>query len=474
MLVGSVDDEIMLAVLEGNQLMELHLEEIDNESIMGSIFLCRVENYVSSLDAVFVNIGKSKNAFLRSKDIVRKAVNHQTGGKGTPESLPKHQKLMVQVKKDAIGSKGPQVTTNIGIAGRFLVYMPYSKSIGVSKKIENPEERRRLHDFMSRLTSDDGVIVRTVAREIPLSVLEEEFQGLKKQWGDVFKNFQRFKKSRELYEEPDILEQIMREKYDSSVDEVVTNSPEIHARLEEILKKFEKKPVKGKLRLCKEDIFELYRVNTQLEDLYRRKIPLDCGGSLFIDRTEALSVIDVNSGSNVSNGITRDMVLETNVQAAKEMVRQVRLRNLSGIIIGDFIDMEEENDRVTVLKVLEEELKKDKAKTSVLGFTRLGLIEMTRKRSSPPLEELLFEKCPICHGEGLVLAPRRILRMLEKEMAQSKSMKDVVEVDVNLHWSLSGYLSKEWREAQEKESGKKINIEFSRKDPGGYDVKFKK
>jgi len=481
MLVSTLEDEIILAVLEGQQLVELHFEEIDSESITGNIFLSRVENTVSSLDAVFVNIGTSKNAFLRNKDIVKKAFQQQLSSKaqeesksGKAESFAKGQKLIVQVKKDPIGSKGPQVTTNIGLTGRFLVYMPYSTTVGVSKKIEDPTERKRLHDFMGACIKDEGIIIRTVSKDITLATLEEELKSLRMKWQDVLKDFQRFKKPRVLFSEPDILEQLMREKYDASVDEVITNNKEIFSRLQEILNHFDKKYVKGKLRYSSDDIFELYNVNKQTEDLYKRRIELNCGGSLVIDRTEALTVIDVNSGSNQSNGNSRDMVLETNVQAAKEISRQIRLRNLSGIIIGDFIDMENENDQMTILKVLEEELKKDKAKTSVMGFTKLGLVEMARKRTSPPLEELIFEMCPVCRGEGMVFSPKRIVKMLERELEEAAKMKDIKEVLFTVHWNLSGYLSKEWREKMEAVLGKRLVLEFSRQDPNGYDVKFKK
>jgi ribonuclease G len=481
MLVSSLDDEILLAVLEGQQLVELHFEEIDSESITGNIFLSRVENTVSSLDAVFVNIGTSKNAFLRNKDLVKKAIVQQCGKKDFEEGkaiksevFGKGQKIIVQVKKDPIGSKGPQVTTNIGLTGRFLVYMPYSTTVGVSKKIEDPNERRRLHDYMSALLKDEGIIIRTVSKDITLNILEEELASLRVKWQEVLKDFQRFKKPRVLFSEPDILEQLMREKYDTTVDEVITDNKEIYTRLQEILNHFDKKYVKGKLRYSPDDVFELYEVNAQMEDLYKRRIELSCGGSLVIDRTEALTVIDVNSGSNQSNGKSRDMVLETNVQAAKEIARQIRLRNLSGIIVGDFIDMENENDRMTVLKVLEEEFKKDKAKTSVMGFTKLGLIEMARKRTAPPLEELIFELCPVCKGEGMVLSPKRIIKMLERELTEVIKMKDIKEVYFVVHWNLSGYLSREWREKMETLCGKTLSIDFSRQDPNGYDVKFKK
>ncbi len=473
-LVGTFQDEIMIAVLEGNQLVELHLEEMDNESITGNIFLGKVENYVSSLDASFIDIGKNKNAFLRNKDFLRNSLGSKEARKKS-EVPVKGNKIIVQAKKDPMGTKGPQVTTNIGIAGRYLVFMPFSRSVGVSKKIEDSLERKRLHNRMSKVVKDSGIIIRTVAQNVDYEVLEEEYFLLKKRWEEIHKQFQRFKKPRLLHDEAEILEYLMREKYDSTVDEVVTNSKDMFSKLEKILKSFDKKPIKGKLRLCKEDVFDTYHVSEQLEALYSRKIEMECGGWLVVDRTEAFTIIDINSGSNVSSNNTRDMALETNVQAATEVARQLRLRNLSGIIIVDFIDMEQENDRMTILKVLNEELKKDKAKTAVMGFTKLGLVEITRKRTSPPVEELLFEKCPICHGEGLVFSPKRILKMISVELEQAKLMKDVKGIQLNLHWSLSGYLNKEWREDMMKKTGfDSIDIDFSRKDPNGYDIKYKK
>jgi len=472
--VGNFQDEIMIAVLEGDHLVELHLEEMDNESITGNIFLGKVENYVSSLDASFIDIGKSKNAFLRNKDFIKAALGSKEARKNSvvPE---KGKKIIVQAKKDPIGTKGPQVTTNIGLAGRYLVFMPFSRSVGVSKKIESAAERKRLHNHMSKVVKDSGIIIRTVAQNIEIDELEHEYRTLKKKWDEIHKSFQRFKKPRMLHDEAEILEYLMREKYDSTVDEVVTNSKEMYDKLDMILKNFDKKPIRGKLRMCNGDIFDVYNVTEQLESLYSRKINLDCGGWLVVDRTEAFSIIDINSGSNISSTNTRDMALETNVQAAREVARQMRLRNLSGIIIVDFIDMEQENDRMTVLKVLNEEIKKDKAKTAVMGFTKLGLVEITRKRTSPPVEELLFEKCPVCHGEGLVLSPKRILKMISDEMDQAKDMKDVNGVYLNLHWSLSGYLNKEWREGMLTKTGfGSMDIDFTRKDPNGYDIKYKK
>ncbi len=479
-LVGKFDEEILIAVLEGQQLMELHLEEIDNESITGNIYLGRVENIVQGLEALFVNIGKSKNVFLRARDLMYCAFgkndkDHQNQTKTIKmDKISKGEKLIIQVKKDSLGAKGPQGTTNVGIAGRSLVYMPFSRTIGVSRKIEDSGERKRLHDFVASIAKKEGVIVRTVARNADLSILAEELEQLKQTWTEIEKRFIRSKKPKELYAEPEILEQIMREKYDSSVDEVLTNSSELYKVLEGILKKFDQKPVKGKLRFIKEDIFEKYGVNTQVEQIYTRKVSLDCGGTLVIDRTEALTIIDINSAKNINNRCSRDMVFETNIQAAKEAARQIRLRNLSGIIIIDFIDMEEENDQLTVLKIFEEEVKKDKARISILGFTKLGLLEMTRKRTSPPLQDLIFERCPICYGEGFVLSPKRVLKMIEREMVQISSMEHISEIQLKVHPNLSGFLGKEWLDQAQKTSGKKVVIEFNRMDPNGYDIKFKK
>lgn len=462
MLFGSMDGELVVAILEDEKLVEIHFEHM--ERLTGNIYLGRIENVVPNLEAVFVNIGKGKNGFLRSKDIIISNKEIKVG-----------QKILVQVKKDPIGSKGAQLTMNIGIPGRYLVYMPFAHgTIGVSKKILENEERKRLHDLIAPLIhKDEGIIVRTVAQGLEVETLALELENLRVLWKEIEKKYKRSRKPKELYREPDVLEYVIRERFDDKVTEIITNDSEIKERLKKILEKFGANT--KIIKLIEEDPIKLFNVNQKLEKSLRRVVALDCGGSIVIDSTEALTIIDVNSGSNVSGNDFREMSLRTNIEAAKEISRQLRLRNISGIILIDFIDMPKEQDRKVVLEKLREELRKDKGKTAVIDFTRLGLLEMTRKRTSPPLKNSLFSKCPICDGKGFVVSPRRLINKVISDLADIYANEKPKKVILNFHRSLSGYMNSEKRNSIEKRfKGTAFEYKFDWHDPNSYNISIKK
>lgn len=467
MLFGNMDGELVVAILENEKLVEIHFEHM--ERLTGNIYLGRIENIVPNLEAIFVNIGKGKNGFLRSKDVV---IPNEKKGK---MKLQTGQKVLVQVKKDPIGSKGAQLTMNIGIPGRYLVYMPYAKgTIGVSKRIDDNEERKRLHDMMIPfLSKNEGIIIRTVSQGIESDPLISELEGLRKLWKEIESKYKRSRKPKELYKEPDVLEYVIRERYDERVTEIITNDPDIKERLETILRKFETK--KNIVKLIEEDPIKLFEINHKLERSLRRVVDLDCGGSIVIDSTEALTIIDVNSGSNVSGNGFREMSLKTNVEASKEIARQLRLRNISGIILIDFIDMSREEDKQLVLNTFKEELKKDKGKTAVMGFTRLGLLEMTRKRTSPPLKNSLFSKCPVCNGKGFVVSPKRLINRLMSDLSDIYLSEKPKKVILNLHRSLSGYMNEERRRHIKKNfKGVEFDYKFDWYDPNNYNLTIRK
>jgi len=467
MLFGTMDGELVVAILEDEKLVEIHFEHM--ERLTGNIYLGRIENIVPNLEAIFVNIGKGKNGFLRSKDVVL------PDKKKNKKDLQIGQKVLVQVKKDPIGSKGAQLTMNIGIPGRYLVYMPYAKgTIGVSKRILDNEERKRLHDMMaSFISKNEGVIIRTVSQGIEVEPLISELEDLRKLWKEIESKYKRSRKPKELYKEPDVLEYVIRERYDERVTEIITNNSEIKERLEAILKKFETK--RDIVRLIEEDPIKLFSINQKLEKSLRRVVNLNCGGSIVIDSTEALTVIDVNSGSNVSGNGFREMSLKTNIEASKEIARQLRLRNISGIILIDFIDMSKEQDRSLVLDTFKEELKKDKGKTAVIGFTKLGLLEMTRKRTSPPLKNSLFSKCPVCNGRGFVISPKRLINRLINDLSEIYSSEKPRKILLNLHRSLSGYMNEERRRYIKKRfKGIEFNYKFDWYDPNSYNISIRR
>ncbi len=462
---------LRLAMLEDDQLFEVYLEEADEESLTGSIYLGRVENIVPNLQAAFVNIGEGRNAFLRERDLC--APKPRNGSALKVEMLKPKQKIMVQVKKDAMGMKGPQVTSYISLAGRYLVLMPQISNIGVSKKIEDPAERKRLHNIAREISKGQGIIIRTVAEGVEKEKLEEELKSLREKWSKIQKRFKHARKPQVLYEDPGVLEYILRERLDDTVDEIITDDEKTYEMIEKIVDSYKPKhrPI---MRLINGDAFRKMGVEKQIMESLSRVVKLPSGGVLYFDATEALLVIDVNSGSNTSGIDSEDLILKTNIESAREIPRQLRLRNESGIIIVDFIDMENESERQLVMHVLEEELKKDKVRTSIVEFSKLGLLEMTRKRTSPPLREFYEVKCPVCGGKGKMLSPIHQARNLMHELEELKNESDSINlVEISAHESLKPFIDEKSMEKISKETRISVNISYDNVVPYSYTVKYR-
>jgi len=461
---------LRLAMMEDDQLFEIYLEEADEESLTGSIYLGRIENIVPNLQAAFVNIGEGKNAFLRERDLY--APKPRNGSALKVEMLKPKQKIMVQVKKDAMGLKGPQVTSYISLAGRYLVLMPQISNIGVSKKIEDPNERKRLHDIAREISKGQGVIVRTVAQGVEKEKLESEIESLREKWLNIQKRFKHARKPQVLYEDPGVLEYILRERLDDTVDEIITDDERTYEMIQKVVETYKPKH-KPIIRLIKGDAFRKMGVEKQMMESLSRVVKLPSGGVLYFDATEALLVIDVNSGSNTSGIDSEDLILKTNIESAKEIPRQLRLRNESGIIIVDFIDMANESERQLVMHVLEEELKKDKVKTSIVEFSKLGLLEMTRKRTSPPLREFYEMKCPVCGGKGVILSPIHQARNLMHELENLEEEKFINAVEVSAHEALKAFVEEKKIQKISKDLKISINISYDNPIPYTYVIKYK-
>jgi len=462
---------LRLAMLEDEQLFEVYLEEADEESIAGSIYFGRVENVVPNLQAAFVNIGEGKNAFLRERDLY--ASKPRNGGVLKVEMLKPKQKIMVQVKKDAMGLKGPQVTSYISIAGRYLVFMPQISSIGVSRKIENPKERKRLYSIAKSISKGRGVIVRTAAENVEKAELEKEMDVLCKRWEEIQKKFRHARKPQVLYENPGVLEYILRERLDNTVDEIVTDDQKTYELVQKFVSSFKSnnKPI---IRLIQGYAFEKLGIEKQIISSLSRVVKLPSGGVLYFDPTEALLVIDVNTGSNTSGIDSEDLILRTNIESAKEIPRQLRLRNESGIIIVDFIDMANESERQLVIHVLEEELKKDKVRTSIVEFSELGLLEMTRKRISPPLREFYKVKCPMCAGDGAILSPLHRVRNLIHEIEDLKNGNGTLDVvEIKAHETLKNYIDEKVVQSLAKDLKMELRLSFDHPIPYEYELKYK-
>lgn len=409
-IVNAGEEETRVAVLENGVPVELYIERSLNQRMVGNIFKGRVENVLPGMQAAFVDIGLEKNAFLYVEDAL--PARSSDGGHGYTsmgvnicDVVKRGQELIVQIVKEPIGTKGARVTTHITLPGRYLVLMPTVDYIGVSRRIEDEGERERLRELAARVKPPGmGVIVRTVAEGLGEEDFRQDARMLTELWRKIVNRSNHGPVPNLLHRDLELVQRILRDLFTEDVDRLIIDSRREYEKVMEVLD-ITAPGLKNKVVLDqREDIFEEYGIEVELEKALRQKVWLKCGGYLVIDQAEALTAIDVNTGKYVGTTTLEDTVLKTNLEAAVEIVRQIRLRNIGGIIVVDFIDMNKEEHRRQVLQVLEEEIKKDKTKTRILGITQLGLVEMTRKKVRPSLSEMLQKPCPYCEGRGKVLS----------------------------------------------------------------------
>lgn len=410
-VVNVGEEETRVAVLEDKVLVEIYIERSINQRLVGNIFKGRVENVLPGMQAAFVNIGLEKNAFLYVEDALPSNSpegSGQTGytlGANICDILRQGQEIMVQIVKEPIGTKGPRVTTHITLPGRFLVLMPTVDYIGISRRIESERERERLKDLANRVKPEGmGAIVRTVAEGIEEEELRQDISLLTKLWRKILSRSAHGTVPNVVHRDLELVQRILRDVFTEDVDRLILDS---RYEYEKVLEFIDISDPRLKLKVFldeRENIFTEYGIEQEIEKALKQKVWLKCGGYLIIDQCEALTVIDVNTGKYVGTTNLEDTVLKTNLEAASEIARQLRLRKIGGIVIVDFIDMSEEVHRNEVLQALEEEIKKDKTKTNILGITQLGLVEMTRKKVRPSLSEVLQKPCPYCEGRGKVLS----------------------------------------------------------------------
>lgn len=427
--------ETRVAILEDGRLVELSFERNGTAKNAGNIYKGRVENVLPGMGAAFVDLGMERNAFLYVDDV------HLARQSVAPEEevdLPRPsirdmvkvgQEIVIQMVKEPIGSKGARVTTDLTIPGRYLVLMPNLDYVGVSRRIEDETERGRLRALATRLKPPRmGLIVRTAAEGEDEKELTADRDFLLNVWRRIQKKAKHSPVPSVLYRDHDLLYRIMRDLFTKEIDRLVIDLPAAYEKALEMLKTFAPH-LRTRVQLYQGEapIFEAYGIEAEMEKALRRKVWLDCGAYLVFDETEALSVIDVNTGKFTGTTCLEDTVLRTNLEATAEIGRQIRLRNLGGIIIVDFIDMETDEARAQVLAALQAALRHDKNKTNILGFTSLGLVEMTRKKVRQSLNELLMDDCPHCEGVGRVTsletlalaAERRIQRLCAAEPSEA-------------------------------------------------------
>lgn len=454
-------EETRVALREDGQWTEFFLERQVNQRIVGNIYKGRVENVLPGMGAAFVNIGLEKNAFLYVEDA---AIKEEEKNLPIERIIKTSQEVVTQIVKEPMGSKGARITNHITLPGRYLVLMPTVNYIGISRRIAEDESRERLRKIAEKIKPDNmGIIIRTVAENEQVEEeLTKDLQFLLNLWERIQQKSKHISAPAVLYHDLDLVYRTIRDLFTEDVDRFILDSQEKYQEVAEFLNSFSPN-LRKKLYLYQggEDIFRAYGIETEMQKALRRKIWLKSGGYLIFDQTEALTVIDVNTGKYVGSNSFAETILKTNLEAAKEIVRQVRLRSLGGIILIDFIDMEVPEHREHILALLEEEVKKDRTKTSILGLTQLGLVEMTRKKVRPSLESLLQKTCPCCEGRGRVLSEEALVIKAQREIEKAALNLTAEALLVGLHPTVAGYLigpSGSYLKRLEERSGKYIYI----------------
>ena len=379
----------IVALVENGKMIEKYDEAEEHKRLEGNIYIGRVENILYGMQAAFVNIGEGKNTFIHIRDVIPKASN-ETGNKD--EVLSKHDiknylrvgmPILVQVKKDSTNKKGARVSTHISLSGRFVVLMPNADFITVSQKIEDVKEKERLKKIVkANIPAGYGAIVRTSATGKNEKQISSDIQMLVDKFKSIKEQYEKVKNAecnpQLIYQNEGIVNRLLVDLIDQNITKIWTNSDEELKKIENIVKNTNNQE-KIKIELKKDNLLSLYDINSQIEKMENRKIWLKCGGFITIDKTEALTAIDVNSGKYVGNKNLEQTVFVVNKEASIEIAKQIRLRDIGGIIIIDYIDMEKEETKNKIAEILKENLKKDRSKTQVIGFTPLDLLEMTRK-----------------------------------------------------------------------------------------------
>ncbi|HHY36309.1 MAG TPA: Rne/Rng family ribonuclease [Firmicutes bacterium] len=446
-VVHVCEDETWVALLEDGSLVEIYLERPLSRRIVGNIYRGRVENVLPGMQAAFVDIGLEKNAFLYVDDALpqgRNGERYRGGAKPTIEQLLQPgQEIIVQVMKEPIGSKGARVTTHLTLPGRSLVLLPDVDYVGVSRRIEDERERERLRELAEGIRPKGmGLIVRTVAEgNEGIEQLQQDIVFLERLWAKIKQRMRKGPTPALIYKDLDLVYRIMRDLYTDDIQRVTVDNREVLEKIYDLLDLYAPHLKERVFYFPPErDILLTYGLEAEVEKALKRRVWLKSGGYLVIDQTEALTAIDVNTGKFVGTTNLADTVLKTNLEAAREIARQLRLRNVGGIIIIDFIDMNKEEDQAAVLSVLEEELQKDKVKAHVLGLTQLGLVEMTRKKVRQSLNNMITKQCPFCEGKGKVLTEETVALMVKRRIERLLRERKVPALLVELHPGVAALL----------------------------------
>ena len=451
--------ETRVAVLENGRLEEFMVEHPEEERLVGSVFKGRVQNLENDLQAAFIDIGLKKNAFLHYWDMTPDADalldddddpkdrKEKKGGRKSnrlsdaeiAKRFPPGSEIVVQVTKGPISTKGPRVTANLSIPGRYLVMMPGTKIRGVSKKIGDAEERRRLKKILDRLPLPEnvGLVVRTVGQGASARAFARDLRNLVSVWNEMQVNVKNLRTPCCIFQEPDLCERVIRDWLTEDVDSIVIDDPATYESMREIASRISRR---ARAKINRFDgvtgIFDHYGVERQLQNAFARQVALKSGGYLVIDETDALIAVDVNTGHYKGKGSQEDAIREVNLEAVEEIARQLRLRNIGGLVILDLIDMKSRKHQREVYRALKEALRRDRARTNVLEISELGLLEMSRQRQDQSILSQLTSVCPYCQGHGLVKSPmavsieiqRHLIALLKKAEAEKKPFEPKIVI----------------------------------------------
>ena len=438
LLINVTPQETRVAYVENGVLQEVHIERARRRGLVGNVYKGKVSRVLPGMQAAFVEIGLERTAFLHASDIVQTAVQKQENGDRSTETimelLREGQEIIVQVVKDPMGSKGARLTTQISIPSRYLVYMPGADHIGVSQKIEDEAERQRLKDIINRYADEfdpGGYIIRTVGEGVGDEAIYSDMRFLQKLWNAIKEHSETDPCGTLIHEDLPLVMRTMRDLSGTEIEKVRIDSNETFNKVYKFASKFI-----PELANCIEyypgerPIFDIYAIEDEIRKALERKVALKSGGYLIIDQTEAMTTVDVNTGAFVGHRNLEETIFKTNLEATQAIVRQLRLRNLGGIIIIDFIDMQDPEHRRQVLRALEKNLERDHAKTHISEVSSLGLVEMTRKRTRESLEHVLCETCPICNGRGSLMTAEtvcyEIFREIMREARQFEAQQFLV------------------------------------------------
>lgn len=456
-IINAEQLEKRVALLEGGRLEEFHIERTAEQRLVGSIFKGRIKNLEPGLKAAFVDIGFEKNAFLHYWDIIPESTDTtfeavETKGSKShsnsnaprptmndiPKLYPPGTEVIVQVTKGPIGTKGPRITTDISLPGRYLVLNPFSNQSGISRKIEDPKERARLRDILRNITVPDGmgVIFRTAGMGQSRRYFIRDLAMLVDEWQKIAERIKAAPTATCVFQEPGLVSRTVRDSLTEEVDRIVVDNAEECERIKELVGQISGR---ASTKVFHYDepvpIFDKYGVDRQIEDAFKRQVWLKCGGYIVIDETEALVAIDVNTGRNKSGRDLDRTIFQTNLEAAEEVARQLRLRNIGGIIVIDFIDMKSRRDQQEVTNRIRERLRHDKAKTHILPISMVGLMEMTRQRQEESIRDAVYEDCPYCKGRGMIKTPETMSVEIQRrltEILRKRKDRCVTELSVRV------------------------------------------